>query len=299
MSLLSPQVRAFIAVLEEASFERAAKRLSITPSAVSQRIKQLEEKVGQLLVIRQFPCQPTPAGEKLLSRVKPMSLLEAEVLEDFMPEADNMAHAKTFSIAVNEDSLSTWLLGALSDLYQEHNHQFDIQIDNEDFTVEHLKNGTVIGALTSEKKPLQGCVSHSIGAMRYFAVATPEFYQQYFKHGLTKEAFRQAPMLDYDHKDLLQRNFIEMIINQPVFPTCVHYIPSALGLVDAVKNQMGWCVTQEGLVGNAIESGDLINIAPNVFMDVPLYWQHAGVRSRVLEQITRAFFNHSASVLYR
>lgn len=61
MILLSPQVVAFIAVIEETSFERAAKRLSVTPSAISQRIKQLEERVGQLLVVRQSPCKPTPA----------------------------------------------------------------------------------------------------------------------------------------------------------------------------------------------------------------------------------------------
>lgn len=42
MALLHPQLEAFLAVIEEGSFERAAKRLCITPSALSQRIKGLE-----------------------------------------------------------------------------------------------------------------------------------------------------------------------------------------------------------------------------------------------------------------
>ncbi|MFM2479890.1 LysR family transcriptional regulator ArgP [Celerinatantimonas sp. YJH-8] len=298
MSLLSPQVVAFIAIIEETSFERAAKRLNVTPSAISQRIKQLEDRVGQLLIIRQFPCKPTPAGERLLSRVKPMSLLEAEVMADFLPESETYSYSKTFSIAVNEDSLSTWLLQPLATLYQEYGYLFDIQVDNEDFTLEHLKNGTVIGALTSEKKLLQGCVSQQLGNMRYCAIASPQFYHHYFKNGLTAAAFQQAPMLDYDHKDLLQRKFLEMIIHQTVLPASVHYLPSALSLVDAVKYHMGWCVTQEGLLGDAIEKGEVINIAPDIFMDVPLYWQYAGIRSRVLSQITQAFMTASSAVLY-
>ncbi len=299
MSLLSPQVVAFITVIEEHSFERAAKRLSVTPSAISQRIKQLEERVGQLLVVRQSPCKATPAGERLLSRVKPMSLLEAEVIEDFLPDTETFTHSKTFSIAVNEDSLSTWLLGALAHLYKEYGHLFDVKVDNEDFTLEHLKNGTVIGALTTEKKPLQGCTIHPLGKMRYCAIASPECYKRYFSNGLTAEAFQQAPMLDYDHKDLLQRKFIEMIVNKTVFPLNVHYLPSAVSLVDAAKQHMGWCVSQEGLLDDAIEKGQLINIAPDVALDVPLYWQHAGVRSRVLSQITQSFFTESARVLYK
>ncbi len=299
MSLLSPQVVAFIAVIEEMSFERAARRLAVTPSAISQRIKQLEERVGQLLVVRQTPCTPTPAGERLLSRVKPMSLLEAEVIADFLPESTGSAHTKTFSIASNEDAMSTWLLSALADLHSKYGYQFDIRVDNEDFTLEHLKSGAVIGALTSQQKPLQGCVGHLLGSMRYCAIATPQFYQRYFRHGLTAQAFLRAPMLDYDHKDQLQRKFISMITHEAVFPDNVHYLPSAVSLVAGVKQEMGWCVTQEGLLGDALKTGELVNIAPQVCLNVPLYWQHAGVRSQVLEQITRAFLAASMSVLYR
>ncbi|RQW63306.1 LysR family transcriptional regulator ArgP [Vibrio viridaestus] len=298
MSLLSPQVVAFIAVIEETSFERAAKRLSVTPSAISQRIKQLEDRVGQLLVVRTSPCKATPAGELLLSRVKPMSLLEAEVLEDFMPDELESTHAKMFSIAVNEDSLSSWLLPSLSQLYKGYGHRFDIRVDNEDFTLNHLRNGEVIGALTSEKKALQGCEVHPLGSMRYCAIASPDIYERYFKQGLTAEAFEQAPTLDYDHKDYLQKRFVKMITKQDVVPNNVHYLPTSIGLVEAAKLGMGWCVTTEGLLGDAIESKQLINIAPDISLFEPLYWQHAGVRSRVLKQITNSFISASSSVLY-
>ena len=56
-------LEALSAVVREGSFERAAHKLHITPSAVSQRIKLLEERVGQALVLRGQPTLLTsPAG---------------------------------------------------------------------------------------------------------------------------------------------------------------------------------------------------------------------------------------------
>ncbi|EGQ7786702.1 LysR family transcriptional regulator ArgP [Vibrio cholerae] len=298
MSLLSPQVVAFIAVIEEGSFDRAAKRLSVTPSAVSQRIKQLEDKMGQLLVVRQFPCKPTPSGEQLLSRVQQMALLESEVTADLLPDARSNIHSSTFSIAVNEDSLSTWLLKALAPLCRTYNYQFDIRVDNEDFTLEYLKNGHVIGALTCEARPLQGCVVHELGKMRYVAVATPALFERYFCHGLNVEAFQNAPMIDYDHKDFLQRRFIRTITGQEVLPRHVHYLPSATGIVEAALLEMGWCVTLEGFLGDKLKTGQLIDLAPNTALYAPLYWQHVGIRSRVLSTITNALITESKQVLY-
>lgn len=298
MSLLSPQIIAFITVIEETSFERAAKRLSVTPSAISQRIKQLEDRLGQLLIVRQFPCKPTPAGTQLLTRVKPMSLLESEVMADFLPDEPAAAHTNILSIAVNEDSLSTWLLKALQPLYHAHGYQFDIRVDNEDFTLEHLRNGQVIGALTSKPKALQGCTVHKLGNMRYCAVATPEMYHRYFRHGLTVDAFQHAPMIDYDHKDFLQKRFIEKVTGRDVLPQQVHYVPSATGIVEAAKLGMGWCVTLDGLLGDSLTTQQLVNIAPDVSLYEPLYWQHAGVRSRVLAHITQAITKEASQFLY-
>ncbi|KAF1055536.1 MAG: putative HTH-type transcriptional regulator [Stenotrophomonas maltophilia] len=93
MDLMHPQLAAFAAVIEEGSFEAAARRLSISPSALSQRIKALEDRLGQVLVVRQAPCRPTAPGQRLLQRVRPMQLLEAEALAELLPEAHDLARA--------------------------------------------------------------------------------------------------------------------------------------------------------------------------------------------------------------
>ncbi len=299
MSLLSPQIVAFIAVIEEQSFERAAKRLSVSTSAVSQRIKTLEDRIGQLLIIRQSPCKPTPAGERLLSRVKPMSLLEAEVMEDFLPDRQASHHVNTLSIAVNEDSLSTWFLSALSDLYNGYGYLFDICVDDQDFTLEYLKNGTVIGAMTSEATPLQGCSVHPLGKMRYCAIASPQFADKYFSEGLTARAFQQAPVITYNRKDPLQTRFMQAMTQKTIIPDNIHYLPNSVQLVEAAVQHMGWCVAAEGLSEEAFKSGKVINLAPGVWLEEPLFWQHAAVRSRVLDRVTRAFYSASSASLHQ
>jgi DNA-binding transcriptional LysR family regulator len=68
LSILS----AFLAVAEERSFTRAAKRLGVTPSAVSHAIRGLEERIGVRLLSRTTrSVAPTNAGEQLLARLGP------------------------------------------------------------------------------------------------------------------------------------------------------------------------------------------------------------------------------------
>ncbi|HIE4140380.1 TPA: ArgP/LysG family DNA-binding transcriptional regulator, partial [Stenotrophomonas maltophilia] len=195
MDLVHPQLAAFAAVLEEGSFEAAARRLSISPSALSQRIKALEDRLGQVLVVRQAPSRPTAAGEALLRRVRPMQALEAEALAELLPERGSDAARTPIPLAVNDDSLDTWFVPAIADLHQRHGYLFDLRMDDQDHTLQLLRDGSVLGAVTAESQPVKGCNVHPLGAMRYHAVASPGFARQYFRDGMQATALASAPML--------------------------------------------------------------------------------------------------------
>ena len=182
-------------------------RLAVTPSAISQRIKALEDRLGQVLVVRASPCRPTPAGERLLRRVRPMQALEAEALADFMPAE----HARTVPIAVNTDSLETWVLEALAQLHHEHGYLFDVRVDDQQYTLDLLRQGAVLGAITSQAKALQGCNVRPLGTMRYRAIASPALAAKHFAKGVTGEAFATAPMIVFDRKDELQTRFVRRL----------------------------------------------------------------------------------------
>jgi len=296
MDLIHPQLAAFSAVLEEGSFEAAAQRLSVTPSAVSQRIKALEDRLGQVLVVRQAPCRPTPAGERLLRRVRPMQALEAEALADFLPDAP--ASARTIPIAVNDDSLHTWFVAALARLHDKHGYLFDVQVDDQDHTLELLRSGAVLGAVTSDATPLQGCNAHPLGTMRYCAIASPAFVARYFAHGVDAAALAHAPMIVFNRKDALQWRFVRRITRARIAPP-VHYLPSATGFVEAAARGLGWCLAPESLIEAGLVAQTIVNIDATRWLDVPLYWQQAAVRSSTLQQIGLAMHEAAAVALHR
>ncbi|MFC6236000.1 LysR family transcriptional regulator, partial [Leucobacter soli] len=66
MELPLEHLSTFAAIIDEGSFEGAARRLHITPSAVSQRIKAMEQRVGSVLVQRSRPVEVTTAGTTIL-----------------------------------------------------------------------------------------------------------------------------------------------------------------------------------------------------------------------------------------
>lgn len=296
MDLLHPQLAAFAAVLEEGSFEAAANRLAVTSSAVSQRIKALEDRLGRALVVRQLPCRPTPAGERLLKRVRPMQVLEAEAIADFIPT--EKTERRAIPIAINADSLQTWLLEALAKMHHTYGYLFDVRVDDQDHTQEMLRDGTVLGAITGHAKPVQGCNVESLGAMRYQAIASPTFAHAYFADGLNAAALARAPLIVFDRKDDLQWRFIRRITRARVAPP-VHYLPTSTGFVEAAALGLGWCLAPQTLISAAKADKRIVTLGAREWLDVPLYWQYAAVQSQTLEHVGRALFDAARDALER
>lgn len=294
MDLLHPQLAAFAAVLEEGSFEAAAQRLSVTASAISQRIKALEDRLGQVLVVRQTPCRPTAAGERLLLRVRPMQTLEAEALAEFVP-VQEMAQ-RSIAIAVNDDSLQTWFLGGLAELRRRYDYVFDVRVDDQDHTLDLLRNGTVLGAVTSQARAIQGCNVQPLGAMRYHAIASPEFVKRYFSGKLDAEALATAPLIVFNRKDELQWRFMRRITRARLSPP-VHYLPTSTGFVEAAALGLGWCMAPDSLIEPAVKTGRIVILDPARWLDVPLYWQHVAVHSDTLKRVSDVFRKAAATSL--
>ena len=213
MQIDSRQLAAFAAVLREGSFDAAARALHLTPSAVSQRIKALEERLGRVLIRRASPCVATEAGESLQRHAQQLQLLEAQALAPFglghlAPEqvaASRRASAQRIalplSMAVNADSLATWFVPALAALREQHDVQLDLHVEDQDHSSALLRQGRVLAAVSAQALPVQGCKVRPLGRMRYLAVASPAFMQRHFGHGVIEEALALAPCNVFNHKD--------------------------------------------------------------------------------------------------
>ncbi|MDR3409716.1 MAG: LysR family transcriptional regulator ArgP [Formivibrio sp.] len=239
MKIDNAQLAAFAMVIRTGSFEAAARQLHVTPSAVSQRIKQLEDRLGQVLIQRTTPCQASLAGKTLLRYTEQLSLLEDEMLGDLgaFREAGNR-HLRV-PIAVNADSLDSWFLAVIDQIQPDPLVIFDIRMEDQDHSAVLLREGTVMAAISASAIPIQGCSVEPLGTMRYLAMASPGFVAKYFSTGVNSDSLGIAPMLVFNLKDGLQQAFVSQFSDQPLQPP-THFIPSTHGFVEVAKRGVAW-----------------------------------------------------------
>lgn len=284
-----PSLAAVAAVVREGSFERAARSLNVTPSAISQRVKQLEERLGSVLIVRGQPCTATDTGRRLCSHMEQVGLLEQELrgaLPKLMQTGDDTGRV-TLRVAVNADSLGTWFIAALAQFTAHEEALVDVALDDEEHTVEWLRTGEVLAAVTAHAKPVQGCNSVALGRSIYLAVASPEFVQRHFAAGVTAATLAKAPSLRFNRKDRLQEQWARRICRRQVEPPA-HWFPSTHAFVDAAVAGIGWGMNPVSLVREHLESGSLVELVPGRTLAVPLYWQHTRLQVAVLGRLTRA-----------
>lgn len=286
--LPADQLAAFAAVIEYGSFDAAAEHLLVTPSAVSQRIKAMEKAVGQVLVIREKPCKVTPAGVPLLRLAAQTALLESEALAEM---GGGSSQRPRIAIAVNADSMSTWfttVLGQLPDVL------FDIRIEDQDHSARLLREGAVMGAVTTERHPVPGCRVQSLGVMRYVPVASPSYLDRYLSEGFTVDAVAAAPSLAWNRDDALQDMLVRKAFRRTMMRP-VHYVPTADGFGSAVRVGLGWGMYPEQLASAWLADGSFVRIS-DLHLDVPLFWQCWKLESPMVKDVTEAVRSTAASL---
>lgn len=271
---------ALLAVVDTGTFESAAADLHITPSAVSQRIKALETQVGQLVVVRSNPCVTTAAGARLLLMARQIDLLEREAWAD-IDRSDGVIDAP---VAVNADSLATWFPAVFEILSANPSLQLRLHLDDQVHTTGLIRTAAVLGAVTSEHIPVQGCSIERLGTMRYVPVAAPALINRHSTgRGI---AWRTLPVVRFNDKDDLQHDILAR--HGVDDPEICHVVPSSQGFAAAVHAGLGWGALPEADLGDALESGRLRRLGARLHVDVPLYWQRWRLDSPALRIISDA-----------
>jgi LysR family transcriptional regulator (chromosome initiation inhibitor) len=294
------RLAALRAAVETGTFEAAARQLHVTPSAISQRIKSLESETGRVLLQRSRPVFPTASGEVLLKLARQVEALGRDAsatlgrdgLESGSPSVGD--RLDPLPIAVNADSLATWLLPALAPLASE--IAFELHRADESRTTELLRQGAVTAAITGDPRPVQGCSSAPLGAMRYRPMAAPAYAERWFgeRVGLAV-ALARAPVVVFDAADELQHRYLSARGIDPASPPC-HYVPSSADFVEAIRLGFGWGLVPELQVG---DSDALVRIDPDRHIDVPLHWQQWQLHTAALARTAAAVEAAAATALVR
>lgn len=284
-------LRTLAAVVDGGTFEAAAAALHITPSAVSQRIKALEEQSGRVLVRRSKPVAPTEAGSVLLRLARQLTLLEAEAAAELAGD-DDEATATPLPLVVNADSLATWVLPALARL---DGVAYELAIDDQEHTLDRLRDGTALAAIGSDPEPVQGCTSRPLGSMVYRATASPAFVARWCADGWSPAAAAVAPMLVFDRKDALQDRYLDVFAPGARPPR--HYIPASTQFVEAAVHGLGWGMLPDLQADALVASGALVVLDDDRTAEVPLYWHQWSLRSAALDAVAAAIGEEARRVL--
>lgn len=287
---------ALAAVVHEGSFERAAQVLSVTPSAVSQRIRALEERVGCALVVRGQPCRATETGRRLCQHVDRVRLLEQDLQGTLPALAPQGAARVALPIAVNADSLASWFAPAIAGFAAAAPVLIELAVDDQDHTTEWLRSGQVLAAVTGTARPPAGCNCRPLGSMRYVAAASPAFVSHHFAGGVGAGSLARAPSLVFNARDDLQARWVRRLCHRDVdLPR--HVVPSSHAFVTAARAGMGWGMQPLALIASQLEEGSLVELVPDSALDVALYWQHARAASTLLDALSRAVLAAAARAL--
>lgn len=277
--------RTLAVTVDHGTLEAAARALHITPSAVSQRIKSLEDRLGRVLLVRSKPVRPTESGSAIVRLARQLILLEHEALLA-VGAGDGPRKPTSIGIAVNADSLATWFLPALAEVARQHPVTFDLHREDEEYTTTLLESGHVMGAVTSRSTAVSGCLVRPLRATRYRAVAAPGFMQRWFAAGVDSDALSAAPLINFDRRDELQTGFLRSRGVSGAPP--IHFVPASSEFAAAVRLGLGWGMLPDFQVGDALTTGALIELVPGSAVTVPLYWQQWNLRSELLDVVADA-----------
>ncbi|MCO4263604.1 LysR family transcriptional regulator ArgP [Pseudarthrobacter sp. MDT3-26] len=279
------QLRTFAAVVDEGTLEAAARSLYVTPSAISQRLKAMEDAAGQILLQRTNPVRPTTSGEAILRFARQVRQLEWDAQQELGESRDRPT--APIPLVVNADSLSTWFMPALANLPPDLGACFELRREDEQHSTQLLRTGSVMAAVTATPEPVQGCSVEPLGSLRYRAVASPGYLRRWWPDGPELVAGSQAPVVDFDRKDDLQDGFFRTMTGAELTAPR-HYVPSSAEFAQAIRLGLGWGLLPEQQCLADLRSGALVELASASPVDVSLYWQRWKIDSPVLNQLTAA-----------
>jgi LysR family transcriptional regulator, chromosome initiation inhibitor len=289
MRLQPDQLATLLAIVDSGTFEAAARRLHVTPSAVSQRVKALEVEVGHVVVVRTSPCRATPTGEALVRLARQQALLAAETMAELAPQGGSRVE---LPLAVNADSMSTWFGGVLAACAGWDEVVLRLHVEDQDHSARLLRSGEVLGAVTSDPTPVQGCSTEPLVTMRYVPAATPALLARHRAgRGIDWLAM---PVVCFNDKDDLQQRILDRhgVTSRP--PT--HEVPDGAGFVTAVAAGLGWGALLTSQLAPLLAAGDLVRLGSRDHVDVPLYWQRWRLPSSALDRLSELVRRESARV---
>lgn len=285
---------AFSAVVETGSFEKAGRKLCISQSAISQRIRLLEERLGKILIVRERPCKPTPFGAELYAYLQRASILENSFLKNI---TDKNTKFRRLPIAASIGTFESLLFPILAKYCLFESLTIDIKIDTLSNTVDLLKKGEVQACVTSEPEMISGCSSVHLGNMVYCIVASESFIEKWFKNGINRESLRNAPSVLFNENEKIHFDFLETHFGLTKNMIPFHIIPSSDSYIAGLSYDLGYGLIPKCKLSQKVWDLGIKEISSEYRISIPLYWHQLSFISSSVLIMNNILINHSKAIL--
>jgi LysR family transcriptional regulator (chromosome initiation inhibitor) len=280
-------VEAFASVVNEGGFDKAGRRLHITQSAVSQRVKQLEEAAGCVLLVRVTPPRPTEAGRAVLAHYHRVRHLEDDLAAG-LGQDRGQDGVSTIPMGINADSLATWFFPAMDEFLDREPVLLDLRVEDQAQTHTLLRNGEVLGCISDRAEPMQGCAVHLLGEMHYTLYCTPKYKESWHPVGVSRETMERAPMLIFNRKDVMHDVLLARALGRAPDRYAAFYLPSSERFAPVIASGRVCGMLPEQQAGEYLARGELVPLLPGHAFVVRLHWHCWNLESGCLGRFTRA-----------
>jgi len=282
-----PHLITLLAVEKEGTFGSAAAALGMSKSAISQKIRLLEQRLGRVTFERN-PTRPTPLGRRLCRHIENVQFLETKL---FLTYGDlfknNEFELTSIKIAINDDIQSRCLLDTLDPITKSQSQfLFDVVISREQDALEALRHGNVRAAISSINFPIPDVTTHYLGSQAYVATASPSFLKDFFSSGVTEENLISAPSISYSQNPSLGTRVLKERFGNAI-PLPSHLLPSSHGVLNSCLDGFAWGMNPLHLAQEHLASGKLVNLWPDKNIEVPLYWHVTSIVEELLDGVTQ------------
>ncbi len=269
MSLLSPPLEAFWAVVRKGTVQDASYILGITQTGVTQRIRSLEKQLKTTLFIRSRKgMKLTAEGEALLQFVKGSLEIEGMALSKIQRAAkDSITEV---SISGPSSILRSRVIPnfiKLKNSYPLLRFRFDL-CDTES-NVDKLKAGLCDFALLEHHHVTREMDSKILKAERYCLYGPASW-----KRRLLPDIIKNETIIDFDQNDLMTFNYLDKYKLKNNAKKERHYANNTDALISMVASGLGYSVLSEEFAQALVKEGEIIKIAPEQFFEykIALAW---------------------------
>jgi len=282
-----------LCVARHRSFRRAAAELGVTPSAISQAVRVLEERIGAVLFIRTTRSVGlTEAGEQFLSRAKPA--FEELVAASDVARGLGQRPSGLLRLSVPRAVLPLLLdplIASFHKAYPEVEVEIAASSELVDLATEGFDAGIRLGQFVDADMvavpltpPLRFVV---VGSPAYFAARSrPEHTDDLRQHACLRWRKSSGALALWSFNN--GGNAIEIAVSGPFI---AHDFPTMLG---AAMEGMGLAQLPEPMVAEGLRAGKLVEVLKPLAPVIPGVFLYYPSRRQVMPKL-RAFIDHVKS----